>query len=118
MSPCLVDRDVWESLRVQTSYLKVEGPFERYEGCEGATGSLTSQNLFGAASTFERSAQGNLSASTDARGNRTTYGFSWGALAEVQTPGTHATFLNNIDGSTAFASNGVDVSTQYSYDGN
>ena len=91
----------------------------RVPGCnEPATGFLTSQNLSGLPRTFERSAAGNLAASTDARGNPTTYAYGWGALQDVQTPGTHAAFQVNEDGTTSLATNSVDMPTIFTYDAN
>ena len=110
------------SVRVQSSSLDVSGPIQSSWVYETSTGFLTSQNLFGIPSSFERGTDGNLSASLDALSHRTTYTYSWGVMDTITppsatgNPGTHITRGINSDGTVASVANDLDLPTLFTYD--
>jgi hypothetical protein len=82
---------------------------------EPATGFVTSASGSGFTTVFERSAEGNVSAQVDGRGNRTTLVYDWGTVREIRTPLTIRTFDLNPDGTIASESSGG-LQTTYGYD--
>jgi YD repeat-containing protein len=121
-TPYIVNRIASESIGARVSYDLVQGPVSSTWTYEAATGFLSSQNVFGIASAFERGAEGNVSASIDALGHRTAYTHFWGVMDTVTppsssgNPGTHVTRGIYSDGTVASVANDIDLPILYTYD--
>lgn len=115
-TPYIMDRVGTESIQIMTAYGQTVGPANSNWTYNPADGFLTGQALAGATTTFEPSAEGNIAASTDGRGNRTTYAYTWGAVQDVHTPSTQTTYTITSDGVATSVDNHVDSTTNYVYD--
>ncbi|MEO7272685.1 MAG: Calx-beta domain-containing protein [Vicinamibacterales bacterium] len=115
-TPYILDRTASESVQVQTAYGQTTPTESSSWTYDSTTGFLTAQTIFGFTTGFEASLQGNVAASTDGRGNRTTYAYTWGTLQEVHSPNTQLTYVIDTDGLVRSADNHVDSAVTYDYD--
>jgi YD repeat-containing protein len=114
--PYLAPQVSLETTVVRTGYSEFADPIERSWTHDLATGFITSQRIFGLVTTFEPTAQGNVAAIIDARGNRTTLSYSWGVVSDTQTPNTRVTATITSDGLATSVTNHVDTPTTLIYD--
>jgi YD repeat-containing protein len=115
-TPYLLDRIASQSIKVQTSYGQVTPTETSTWTYDTGTGFLTGQSLFGVGAIFEPSSRGNVAASSDGLGHRTTYTYTWGTVQDVHSPLTHVTFTVDSDGLVKSADNHIDTAISYSYD--
>ncbi len=116
-TPYIVDRVASESVSTRTAFGVGEGPYETgHWTYDTATGFLTAQTITDFSSTFEATPQGNVGASIDGRGNRTTYAYTWGTLQDIHSPNTQATYSVTSDGLVSSVDNHVDAAITYTYD--
>ena len=76
--------------RVSSESVTVAGPnggtFTKSYDYDDATGFMTSQNVFGVATTFGKDAHGNVATVTDANSHTTTMTYDWGVVDSVRRP--------------------------------
>ena len=89
--------------------------FTKSYSYNSSNGFLWSQIIYGVPTSFGADARGNVSSSTDARGNTTAYSYQWGRVSSTQTPFYTISRSINNDGTIASETR-RGFTTSFSYD--